>query len=215
MQKISQNQKEIELDKIKQRILGELKCPLKDEAKNLVFGKGNPDAPILFIGEAPGAKEDELGLPFVGRAGKELDKLLNRIDLTIDDVYIANILKYRPPKNRDPKKEEILNHTPYLIEQIKIIQPKIIATLGNYSTKFILSQCNIDEMKKISGIAEIHGQKFNVKFNGFEFLVIPIYHPSAMMYNPKVRVEFENDFKIMAEIIGKKFKKEEIQKKLI
>ena len=174
MNNISKPTNDKELEQITQKILTELHCPLKHAAKNLVFGKGNPNAPILFIGEAPGAKEDEQGIPFVGRAGKELDKLLQRIDLTIDDVYIANILKYRPPQNRDPKKEEIMDHTPYLIEQIKIIKPKIIATLGNYSTKFILSQCNIENMKKVQGIAEIHGQKFNIKLDNIEFLLITI-----------------------------------------
>lgn len=207
--------KKKKLEKVKQTILTELKCPLKDAATNLVFGKGNENAKILFIGEAPGAKEDEIGLPFVGRAGKQLDKFLNQIELTIDDVYIANILKYRPPKNRDPNKEEIKNHTPYLIEQIKIIKPQIIATLGNYATKFVLANFNPDEMKKIKGIAEIHGQKHEIKFENEKFLVIPIYHPSAMMYKPSLRTEFENDFKEMAKIIGTKFKKEEKQKKLI
>jgi uracil-DNA glycosylase family 4 len=208
------NKKE-ELEKVKQEILTKLKCPLKDAALNLVFGKGNENAKILFIGEAPGAKEDEIGLPFVGRAGKKLDKLLNQIELTIDEVYIANILKYRPPKNRDPNKEEIRNHTPYLIEQIKIIKPQIIATLGNYATKFVLANFNPDEMKKVKGIAEIHGQKHEIEFENEKFLVIPIYHPSAMMYKPSLKEDFENDFKIMVKIIGTKFKKEEIQKSLI
>lgn len=198
-----------ELEKVKQDILNNLKCPLKDAATNLVFGKGNPNAPILFIGEAPGEKEDLQGLPFVGRAGKALDKLLHQIGLNIDDVYIANILKYRPPKNRDPKIEEIRNHTPYLIEQIKIIKPKIIATLGNYSTKFVLAEFDCDKMKKIDGIANLHGKTQKIHVNGAEFTVIPIYHPSAMMYRPSLREEFENDFKVMAEIIGTKFKKEE------
>lgn len=203
-----------ELEKVKQNILNNLKCPLKDAATNLVFGKGNPDAPILFIGEAPGAKEDLQGLPFVGRAGKELDKLLHQIDLTIDDVYIANILKYRPPKNRDPKIDEIRNHTPYLIEQIKIIKPKIIATLGNYSTKFVLAEFDCDKMKKIEGIASLHGKAQKIHVNGGEFTLIPIYHPSAMMYRPSLREKFENDFKIMADMIGKKFKKKKEQKSL-
>src|SRR3990167_2004068 len=99
-----------------------MQCPLKDAATNLVFGKGNPEAKILFIGEAPGANEDLQGLPFVGAAGKQLDSFLHMINLCIEDVYIANILKYRPPDNRPPNKDEIRTHTPFLIEQIKIIQ---------------------------------------------------------------------------------------------
>lgn len=206
--------KQEELEKVKLQILNELKCPLKDAANNIVFGKGNSNAQILFIGEAPGEKEDMQGIPFVGKSGKQLDKLLNKIDLTIDDVYIANILKYRPPKNRDPTKEEIKSHTPYLIEQIKIIKPKIIATLGNYSTKFILANFEIDQMKKIDGISELHGIEHKINLNGFETIVIPIYHPAAQMYNPKVKEHFENDFKIIAKIIGKKYKNDE-QKKLV
>ncbi len=191
-----------ELDHVKKRILDEMKCPLKDAAKNLVFGKGNPDASILFIGEAPGAKEDELGIPFVGAAGKELDKLLRSINLTLDDVYIANILKYRPPENRDPNVEEIYRHTPYLIDQIKIIKPKIICTLGNYSTKFVLAQFNIPNMKKIVGITELHGKVNPISIDGMDFMVIPLYHPAAMLYNPKLRAVLGEDFLKMGEILG-------------
>lgn len=191
------------------------KCNLSKTRLNVVFGKGNPKARILFIGEAPGAKEDEQGFPFVGQAGKELDKLLHKIKLTIDDVYITNILKCRPPKNRDPKEEEIKLCTPYLIDQIKIIKPKIIATLGNYSTKFVLSNFNVDEMKKIAGIGKLHGKPVKIKINNFDVTVIPIYHPSAMMYKPSLREDFNNDFKIIAKIIGTRFKEGEIQKKLI
>jgi uracil-DNA glycosylase len=200
------------LNKIKIKIEKELICPLKDSATNLVFGKGNPNAPILFIGEAPGEKEDMQGIPFVGRAGKELDKLLKTIELTLDDVYITNILKYRPPKNRDPKKEEIKNHTPYLIEQIRIINPKIIATLGNFSTKFILSNFNIEEMKKVPGIKTIHGKEHKIKINNKnEITVIPIYHPAAMMYRPSIKEDFKNDFKTIAKTIGTTYQ-EEIEK---
>jgi DNA polymerase len=189
------------LEQVRQKILDELKCPLKDAAKNLVFGKGNPDASIMFIGEAPGAKEDELGIPFVGAAGKELDKLLRSIGLTLDDVYIANILKYRPPENRDPAVDEIYRHTPYLIEQIKIIRPKIICTLGNYSTKFVLAQFNIPDMKKIAGITQLHGKSNALNIDKMEFNVIPLYHPAAMLYNPNLRTVLGEDFLKMGEIL--------------
>ncbi len=190
-----------ELEQVKQRILTEMVCPLKDAAKNLVFGKGNPDAPILFIGEAPGEKEDEQGIPFVGSAGKELDKLLRSIGLTLDDAYIANILKYRPPNNRDPSVEEIYRHTPYLIEQIKIIRPKIICTLGNYSTKFVLASFNIPAMKKIAGITLLHGKVNHISIDGMDFTVIPLYHPAAMLYNPRLRETLAQDFLAMQPLL--------------
>lgn len=183
-----------ELDTVKNKILNELICPLKDNAKNLVFGKGNPDAKIMFIGEAPGEKEDELGMPFVGAAGKELDKLLRSINLTLEDVYIANILKYRPPNNRDPTKEEIKRHTPYLIEQIKIIRPKIICTLGNYATKFVLASFDISKMNKIEGISKIHGKVREIQIEDRVIKVIPLYHPAAMLYNPVLRNILAQDF---------------------
>jgi len=194
----------VELESIKQKILTEMNCPLKDAAKNLVFGKGNPDAEILFIGEAPGEKEDEQGIPFVGSAGKELDKLLHSINLTLDEVYIANILKYRPPNNRDPAVDEIYRHTPYLIEQIKIIRPKIICTLGNYSTKFVLASFNIPNMKNIDGIAKIHGKIHHVQIDDMNFIVIPLYHPAAMLYNPILRSTLQQDFLGMQKILEKR-----------
>jgi DNA polymerase len=191
-----------ELESVKSKILNELKCPLKDAAKNLVFGKGNPDASIMFIGEAPGAQEDEQGVPFVGAAGKELDKLLRSINLTLDDAYIANILKYRPPENRDPTVDEIYRHTPYLMEQIKIIRPKIICTLGNYSTKFVLAHFNIPNMKSIGGITGLHGKVHHLTIDGMDFMVIPLYHPAAMLYNPNLRTILTEDFLKMGEILG-------------
>lgn len=189
------------LDAIKQDILNNLVCPLKDEATNLVFGKGNPKADILFIGEAPGKKEDEQGIPFVGRAGQELDKQLQKIGLTLDEVYIANILKYRPPKNRDPTLEEITNHTPYLIQQIRAIKPKIILTLGNYATKFVLAGFSPVGMNKIQGVSQLHGKPLIIAIDTQSFQVIPIFHPAAMMYNPKLRPVFEDDFKKVAQFL--------------
>ena len=193
-----------DLEAVKSKILTEMKCPLKDAAKNLVFGKGNPDANIMFIGEAPGAQEDEQGIPFVGSAGKELDKLLRSINLTLDDVYIANILKYRPPENRDPTVDEIYRHTPYLIEQIKIIKPKIICTLGNYSTKFVLAQFNIPNMKKIDGITKLHGKVNNILIDEMNFMVIPLYHPASMLYNPNLRPILGKDFLEMEKVLVQK-----------
>ncbi len=189
------------LEDIKQDILKNMKCPLKDNATNLVFGKGNPYADIMFIGEAPGKNEDLQGLPFVGKAGEQLNRLLNVIDLNIDDVYIANILKFRPPNNRNPENDEIVRHTPYLIRQIGVIKPKIIATLGNYATKFVLSGFCVEKMNKVLGISQIHGKVFLVHFNDISFKVVPIYHPAAMLYNPNIKESFENDFMMMKKII--------------
>lgn len=194
--------KQEELEKIKQRIQTELKCPLKDTAKNLVFGKGNPEAQIMFIGEAPGEQEDIQGEPFVGRAGKQLDEFLHEINLCLKDVYIANVLKYRPPNNRNPAIDEIKRHTPYLVEQIKIIQPKVIVTLGNFSTKFVLSGFNPDKMDEIDGITKLHGQILKVEVDGMTFTVIPAYHPAAILYKPGWRVELEKDFQTIKQVIS-------------
>lgn len=177
------------------------KCALSKTRTNVVVGKGNLQAKIMFIGEAPGANEDLQGKPFVGSAGKELDKLLHRIGLTIEDVYIANILKCRPPENRPPQIEEIKTCTPYLIEQICKIQPTIICTLGNYSTKFILARCEPDDMKKIGGITNLHGKQQHVIFRGMEFIVVPLYHPAAMLYNPNLRPDMDKDFDSLGEIL--------------
>ena len=181
------------LEKVKEEIIKN-NLPLFDTAKNLVFGKGNPNAKIMFIGEAPGEKEDEQGIPCVGSAGKELDRLLSSIGLKIEDVYIANILKYRPPKNRNPSINEIETHTPYLIKQIEIIKPKIIATLGNYSTKFILASFDTKRMKNIIGITNLHGVVRSLNINGMEFFVIPLFHPAAVLYNPGLKSVLEDDF---------------------
>ena len=168
--------------------------PLKETATKLVFGKGNPDADILFIGEAPGKQEDLTGKPFVGSAGKLLDEFLHGIDLCLDDVYIANILKYRPPNNRDPKTEEIITHTPYLVEQIKIIQPKVICTLGNFATKFVLAHFDTGNMTYIEGISKLHGKPKQLKVDEMEFTVIPLYHPAALLYNRSLTPKMEQDF---------------------
>ncbi|HIH24225.1 TPA: uracil-DNA glycosylase [Candidatus Woesearchaeota archaeon] len=178
-------------------------CPLKTAATNLVFGKGNPDAPIMFIGEAPGEKEDLQGIPFVGAAGRELDKLLRSISLTLDEVYIANILKYRPPGNRNPTTEEIRRHTPYLIEQIKAIKPRVICTLGNFSTKFVLAKFDIDGMQSVLGISQLHGKKIDIDIDGERFVVFPLYHPAAMLYKPPLRKELEADMIKIGIYLGK------------
>lgn len=195
-----------ELAKVRKEIEYNMICPLKDSASNMVFGKGNADAEIMFIGEAPGEKEDLQGIPFVGSAGKQLDSLLQSIGLTLDDVYIANILKYRPPNNRDPTVEEIKRHTPYLIKQIQIIKPKVICTLGNFSTKFVLANFEVAGMKAIGGISGLHGNFREINANGYTVKVVPLYHPAAMLYNPRLRDVLAADFKKLGEFLGTKRK---------
>ena len=209
--------KEKKLKELEQEVLKNLNCELKKTAKNLVFGKGNPNAEILLIGEAPGSKEDEQGIPFVGKAGKDLNKELEEIGLNLDQIYIANILKYHPPKNRDPTEDEIKRHTPYLIKQIEIIKPKYIITLGNFATKFTLGKFLTKNMGKIEGITKLHGRLFRMREGEKEFFVFPMYHPSAMVYNQYLKDYFKKDFKKLSKIIETKINKEnknEIQKKL-
>ena len=199
------------LEEVKKEFLNDSKLPLRETALNPFFGRWNPHAKLLLIGEAPGEEEDKQGLPFVGAAGRELSKLFASVGLSDDEAYIANILKYRPPNNREPSVSEIESHTPYLLKQIAAIKPKIICTLGNYSTKFILAKGNIGEMKNIQGITKLHGTSMTIILEGVSYHVIPLYHPAAMLYNPPLRKILENDFKIVAqEIQGRN----EIQKTL-
>ncbi len=181
--------------------------PLKKTAINLVFGKGNPDAEIFFCGESPGNNEDIQGLPFVGAAGKNLDKLLQKVGLTIDDVYIANILKYRPPENRNPLPEEIKAHTSWLIEQIREIKPKVICSLGNYATKFFLADGDVDKMSSMPGITQVHGKVKEIEFHGLKIKLIPLFHPAAIIYNRGLTQLWEEDMEIV--------KKETQQKTLV
>lgn len=188
--------KEEEFDRIKREILSK-KLPLHESATNLVFGKGNSNAEIMFIGEGPGRNEDLQGLPFVGAAGKNLDKLLKEVGLSLDNVYIANILKYRPPENRNPLPEEIRVHTVYLVEQIKVIQPKVICSLGNYATKFFLAGGDVDKMEQQEGITKVHGKVRMIDFEGLKIKLIPLFHPAAIIYNKKLIVEWEKDMEIV------------------
>ena len=165
--------------------------------KNIVIGKGNLDADIMFVGEAPGANEDEQGLPFVGAAGKNLDKLLAIVGLSLDNIYVANILKCRPPENRDPTHEEIRAHTPWLLKQIKEIKPKIVCSLGNYATKFFLAKCDVDLMKDQPGITSVHGKVQFIEIHGMKIKLIPLFHPAAIIYNRKLITDWENDMGIV------------------
>lgn len=151
--------------------------------KNVVVGKGNLKAKILFVGEAPGANEDEQGLPFVGAAGKNLDALLAEVGLSLDDIYVTNILKCRPPENRDPLPEEVRAHTPWLIEQIREMKPKVVCSLGNHATKFFLSGGDVGKMGDQPGITSVHGKSRVIDFEGLKINLIPLFHPAAIIYN--------------------------------
>lgn len=171
---------------------------------NIVIGKGNPNADILFVGEAPGRNEDLQGEPFVGAAGKNLDKMLENVGLSLNDVYIANILKCRPPENRDPTIEEIKAHTPWLLKQIEEIKPKVVCSLGNYATKFFLSGCEPDLMKNQSGITSVHGKIKNIEVNGLKIKLIPLFHPAAIIYKRDLLPLWEKDMEIVKSEISQK-----------
>ncbi len=174
------------------------------QCTNIVVGKGNEHANILFVGEAPGAREDIEGLPFVGAAGKNLDKMLANVGLSLDDVYIANILKCRPPENRDPLPEEIRAHTPWLLKQIKDIKPKVVCSLGNYATKFFLANGEVDAMKSQPGITAVHGKPRMITMHGQTFKLIPLFHPAAIIYNRGLLPQWEADMEIVKKEITQK-----------
>lgn len=174
------------------------------DCNNIVVGKGNLSAPILFVGEAPGRNEDIEGLPFVGAAGKNLDKLLEKVGLSMKEVYIANILKCRPPENRAPSDEEIRAHTPWLLKQISEIKPKVICSLGNYATKFFLAKTNVDLMKDQPGITSVHGKVKIINLHGKEVKLIPLFHPAAIIYNRGLLSEWEKDIEIVKKEISQR-----------
>jgi uracil-DNA glycosylase family 4 len=185
--------KQKQLDDLKQQILDDSTTPeLAASATQLVFGDGNPDADVVFIGEAPGKKEDLQGIPFIGAAGKFLNEMLEMITLSRQDIYITNIVKYRPPDNRDPTPEEKKAFLPYLQAQLEIIQPKVVVTLGRHSTN-----CFLPDLQ----ISKIHGEpkriRISMKQNSDDSLavvILPLYHPAAALYNGSMRQTLIDDF---------------------
>jgi uracil-DNA glycosylase family 4 len=166
--------------------LGCTRCALAETRTQVVFGSGDPNADLMFVGEAPGFHEDTQGVPFVGQAGKLLEQLLNGIGLTRADVYIANVLKCRPPGNRDPQAGEIEACESHLFKQIELIQPKLVATLGNFATKLLSG--------RPLGITKVHGQEHEVTLGGNRVLLYPIYHPAAALYTRSMLAVLEEDF---------------------
>ena len=181
------------MEEIAAEVMACRKCRLWKRRKNPVPGEGNLNADVMFIGEAPGYWEDIKGKPFVGSAGEILDEMLSEIGLSRDMVYVANVLKCRPPENRDPLASEVEECAPYLDQQIRIIKPKIIVTLGRHSTSYILSKCRLEA----GGITKHHGRKYEVELLGLRVLVIPMYHPAAVLYNPRYRKNLERDFQLL------------------
>lgn len=179
------------LEALQAKIIADEICPeLAAQATQLVIGDGNPDANIVFIGEAPGQKEDEQGLPFVGAAGKFLNEMLAEAGMERSDVYITNIVKYRPPNNRDPLPEEKAAFLPYLLRQLEIINPKVVITLGRHSMEYFLPNAKI---------SQAHGQAVRKKVlyhdkTEHEWLFIPLYHPAAALYNGSMRQVLIDDF---------------------
>ena len=171
------------------------RCALAGGRTQVVFGSGDPGADLMFVGEAPGFHEDKQGVPFVGAAGKLLDQLLAGIGLTRPDVYAANFLKCRPPGNRDPMPDEIEACEAHLWKQIELIQPRVVATLGNFATKLLSG--------RPTGITRVHGQEQQTTLGGRRVLLYPLYHPAAALYTPRMLDVLKSDFARIPELLGR------------
>ena len=181
------------LDAIASEVIVCIKCPLWKTRKNAVPGEGSPESQIMFIGEAPGYWEDVKGKPFVGAAGKFLDTLLSEIGFSRETVFIGNVLKCRPPRNREPLPNEVKTCTPYMDRQIKVIQPKFIVTLGNYSTAYIFSKATLP----FSGITQTHGKFYEASILDVQLTIFPTFHPAAALYSGKYRKLLQQDFQLL------------------
>jgi len=188
--------KKEDLEKLEEEVINCQKCSLWKSKTNLVFGEGNPSSEIMFIGEAPGYHEDKQGRPFVGAAGKLLTELIESLGLKRENVYIANVLKCRPPNNRDPKPEEIDACYPWLERQIEIINPKFICTLGRYSA-YVLLKIPIN-------MSTYHGKFYDIQNK----LIFITYHPAAALYHRKILEEIKNDFLSFKKLIEDKSNKD-------
>jgi len=186
--------KKDELRKLQEKMDGDDTLPLKKGATRLVFGVGNPNTKILLIGEGPGHWEDQKGEPFVGNAGKLLDRLLGTIDIKRESTYITNVVHHRPPNNRDPEPEEIAAYGKYLDKIIEIISPKIIVTLGRFSMAKFLPNVKI---------SSVHGSVNNIKWRGLEIIVVPMYHPAAALRNGNILENAKSDFLKLKEVYEK------------
>jgi uracil-DNA glycosylase len=170
------------------------RCPLHATRTKAVFGAGNADAELMFVGEAPGAEEDRQGLPFVGRAGQLLNQLLEEIGLSREDVFIANVLKSRPPGNRDPQPDEIAACEPYLFEQVRLIEPKVVCTLGNFATKLLSGSP--------AGITRVRGTPQVHELGGRTVFLLPLFHPAAALRTPAVKETLRADFATIPDLLA-------------
>jgi len=184
-----------ELQAYADEVAGCTRCRLAQGRTQVVFGAGNPHADLMFVGEAPGFHEDKQGLPFVGQAGKLLEKLLAGIGLQRGDVYIANVLKCRPPGNRDPQPDEIEACESHLFRQIELIEPTVVATLGNFATKLLSG--------RPLGITRVHGQEQETTIGSRSVLLYPLYHPAAALYTPAMLKVLEADFARLPQLLGR------------
>jgi uracil-DNA glycosylase len=176
-------------------VAGCTRCRLSQSRTQVVFGSGNPHADLMFVGEAPGFHEDKQGLPFVGQAGKLLEKLLAEIGMQRSDVYIANVLMCRPPGNRNPLPDEIEACESHLFRQIELIQPMVVATLGNFATKLLSG--------RPTGITRVHGQEQQTTIGGRNVLLYPLYHPAAALYTPAMLTVLAEDFARLPGLLGR------------
>ncbi len=183
------------LDALKESLSDCHKCSLCTGRTQVVFGVGDPNASLMFVGEGPGFHEDKQGEPFVGQAGKLLTELLAGIGMSRAEVYIANVVKCRPPENRDPAPDEIEACSPYLKQQIEIIRPRVICTLGRFATK-LLAETELS-------ITAIHGKAKEKDFGGVSTLLFPVFHPAAALYAPGNRKVLEEDFAKLRVLLGK------------
>jgi uracil-DNA glycosylase family 4 len=184
-----------ELQAYGESVAGCTRCRLSQGRTQVVFGAGNPHADLMFVGEAPGFHEDKQGLPFVGQAGKLLEKLLAQIGMERSDVYIANVLKCRPPGNRDPQPDEIEACESHLFRQIELIEPMVVATLGNFATKLLSG--------RPTGITRVHGQEQQTTLGGRSVLLYPLYHPAAALYTPAMLGVLAEDFARLPGLLGR------------
>ena len=192
---LSAEQRREALKEVYAQAQGCVRCAeLAATRKTVVFGAGNADADLMFVGEAPGASEDEQGLPFVGAAGKLLEKLLGEIGMARADVFICNVLKCRPPGNRDPQPVEIENCREYLYRQVELIQPRVICTLGNFATKLLRDDP--------TGITRLHGQPEVLEVGRRAVRLYPIFHPAAALYTPRMLQTLREDFSRLPELLA-------------
>ncbi len=184
-----------ELAAFAELVSGCVRCRLAQGRTQVVFGAGHPHAELMFVGEAPGFHEDKQGVPFVGQAGKLLDRLLAGIGLERSDVYVVNVLKCRPPGNRDPQPDEIEACEGHLFRQIELVQPSVVATLGNFATKLLSG--------KPLGITRVHGREQPVTLGGNRVVLYPLYHPAAALYTPAMLAVLEQDFARLPGLLGR------------